>query len=314
MKRRIFLLADITVTIGKHTFQNPVFAASGTFGYGLENPDLVDISAFGAIVTKSITRQPREGNPPPRIVETPSGMINSIGLSNIGVDKYVSDMAPKYADIGCPVIMNIAGSSEDEYCEIVEITESVNSNIIGYEVNISCPNVKHGGIEFGVNAELTESLTSKIRKRTGKLVIMKLSPNVTDIRSIAMAAEAGGADALSAINTVYGMSINPHTKKSEIYTTYGGLSGPAIKPVGLACVHKVSLAVDVPVIGIGGITSGKDAVEYILAGASAIQVGTANYRDPATGISILDDLKRYLAEQNIATVAEMIGMGETYES
>ncbi len=213
-----------------------------------------------------------------------------------------------------PVIMNIAGSSEDEYCEIVEITESVNSNIIGYEVNISCPNVKHGGIEFGVNAELTESLTSKIRKRTGKLVIMKLSPNVTDIRSIAKAAEAGGADALSAINTVYGMSINPHTKKSEIYTTYGGLSGPAIKPVGLACVHKVSLAVDVPVIGIGGITSGKDAVEYILAGASAIQVGTANYRDPATGISILDDLKRYLAEQNIATVAEMIGKVETYES
>lgn len=307
-------MPDVSITIGKESFQNPVFAASGTFGYGLENPELVDVSQFGAIVTKSITRHPREGNPPPRIVETPSGMINSIGLANIGVEKYISDMIPEYENFGCPVIMNIAGSSEDEYCEILEMTDSVSSNIIGYEVNISCPNVKEGGIEFGVDPDLTEALTSSLRQRTEKLLIMKLSPNVTDIKRIAKAAVNGGSDALSAINTVYGMSINPLTRKSEIYTTFGGLSGPAIKPVGIACVHKVFTSVDVPVIGIGGITSAKDAAEYLLAGASAIQIGTANYRDPAAGISIVDGLKTYCSEQNIDAISEIIGKVETYEN
>lgn len=294
------------------TFRNPVFAASGTFGYGLENPDLVDVSKFGAIVTKSITRRPREGNPPPRIVETPSGMINSIGLANIGVEKYVSEMIPNYENIGVPIIMNIAGSSQEEYCEILEMVESVSSNIIGYEINISCPNVKEGGIEFGVDSVLTEALTSALRKRTEKLLIMKLSPNVTDICAIAKAAVNGGSDAVSAINTVYGMSIDAQSRKSEIHTTYGGLSGPAIKPIGLACVNKVFNAVDCPVIGIGGITDSDDAIEYILAGASAVQVGTANYRNPAAGISIIEGLKSYCSKQNVSQISDLIGKVKTH--
>ena len=287
--------------------------ASGTFGYGLENPDLVDVSKFGAIVTKSITRHPREGNPPPRIVETPSGMINSIGLANIGVEKYVREMVPNYEEISVPIIMNIAGSVEEEYCEILDIVESVSSNIVGYEINISCPNVKEGGIEFGVDPLLTEALTSALRKRTEKLLILKLSPNVTDIRVIANAAVNGGADSVSAINTVYGMSIDSMARKSEIYTTYGGLSGPAIKPIGLACVHKVFNAVDCPIIGIGGITDSDDAIEYLLAGASAIQVGTANYRNPAAGLSIVEGMESYCSKHKISHITDLIGKVKTHE-
>ncbi len=306
-------MPDLTTSIGNTTFQNPVFVASGTFGYGLENPDLVDVSKFGAIVTKSITRHPREGNPPPRIVETPSGMINSIGLANIGVEKYVREMVPNYEKIGVPIIMNIAGSVEEEYCEILDIVESVSSNIVGYEINISCPNVKEGGIEFGVDPLLTEALTSALRKRTEKLLILKLSPNVTDIRVIANAAVNGGADSVSAINTVYGMSIDSMARKSEIYTTYGGLSGPAIKPIGLACVHKVFNAVDCPIIGIGGITDSADAIEYLLAGASAIQVGTANYRNPAAGLSIVEGMESYCSKHKISHITDLIGKVKTHE-
>ena len=306
-------MPDLTTSIGNTTFQNPVFVASGTFGYGLENPDLVDVSKFGAIVTKSITRHPREGNPPPRIVETPSGMINSIGLANIGVEKYVREMVPNYEEISVTIIMNIAGSVEEEYCEILDIVESVSSNIVGYEINISCPNVKEGGIEFGVDPLLTEALTSALRKRTEKLLILKLSPNVTDIRVIANAAVNGGADSVSAINTVYGMSIDSMARKSEIYTTYGGLSGPAIKPIGLACVHKVFNAVDCPIIGIGGITDSADAIEYLLAGASAIQVGTANYRNPAAGLSIVEGMESYCSKHKISHITDLIGKVKTHE-
>ncbi|HJL75338.1 MAG TPA: dihydroorotate dehydrogenase, partial [Candidatus Marinimicrobia bacterium] len=199
-------MADLSITIGKTTFKNPIFVASGTFGYGTENPELVDVSTLGAIVTKSITLNPREGNPPPRIVETPSGMINSIGLANIGVNKYVSDMLPVYEEIGSPIIMNIAGSSMEEYLSVMEKVESVSSNIMGYEINISCPNVKEGGMAFGVDCAMTEELTKKLRAHTDRLLIMKLSPNVTDITAIAKSSENGGADAVSAINTVVGMS------------------------------------------------------------------------------------------------------------
>jgi len=303
-------LADLRIKIGSVDFKNPIFVASGTYGYGTEVSELADITVLGAIVTKSVTRYPREGNPPPRIVETPSGMLNSIGLANIGVEAYIKKMIPLYEELKTPIIMNIAGSTEDEYCEILELTELVSSNIVGYEINISCPNVNAGGMEFGVDCDLTEQLTTRLRKLTDRLLIMKLSPNVTDIAAIGVAAEKGGADALSAINTLVGMSINTTNKKSNIHYGYGGLSGPAIKPVGLFCVHKIYQAVDIPLIGIGGITSADDVLEYVLAGAAAVEVGTANYRDPNVGNSILVELDTLLDKNDIGSVPELVGKVE----
>ena len=303
-------LADLQVKIGSVDFENPIFVASGTYGYGMEVSELADIAGLGAIVTKSITRYPREGNPPPRIVETPSGMLNSIGLANIGVDTYIEKMIPLYEELKTPIIMNIAGSTEDEYCEILESIESISSNIVGYEINISCPNVKAGGMEFGVDCDLTEQLTSRLRKLTDRLLIMKLSPNVTDIAAIAVAAEKGGADALSAINTLVGMSINTINRKSNIYYGFGGLSGPAIKPVGLACVHKVYQAVDIPLIGMGGIISAVDVLEYVLAGSVAVEVGTANYRDPNVGNSIILELDALLNKNDLGSIHELVGKVE----
>ena len=286
--------------------------ASGTFGYGTEAPELVDVNRLGAIVTKSITRQPREGNPPPRIVETASGMINSIGLANIGVEKYVKEMLPIYDDLSTKIIMNIAGTDIQEYIEVLEMTESVSSVIAGYEINISCPNVKKGGMEFGVDREMTAKLTEELRKRTERLIIMKLSPNVSNINSIGKAAQDAGADAVSAINTVVGMSINATSGKSDIYTTYGGLSGPAIKPVGLAAVHKLYNELSIPIIGIGGIVSSEDVAEYILAGSTAVQVGTANYRNPGIGQDIIDAFSKYIGQSNWKSSADMIGKVQIY--
>jgi len=303
-------LPDLKVKIGSVDFENPIFVASGTYGYGTEVSELADITGLGAIVTKSITRYPREGNPPPRIVETPSGMLNSIGLANIGVETYIKEMIPLYEELKTPIIMNIAGSTEDEYCEILEMMESISTNIVGYEINISCPNVKVGGMEFGVDCDLTEQLTSRLRKLTDRLLIMKLSPNVTDIAAIGVAAEKGGADALSAINTLVGMSINTTNRKSNIYYGFGGLSGPAIKPVGLACVHKVYQAVDIPLIGIGGIISAVDVLEYVLAGAVAVEVGTANYRDPNVGNSIILELDALLNKNDLGSIHELVGKVE----
>ena len=286
--------------------------ASGTFGYGTEAPELVDVNRIGAIVTKSITRQPREGNPPPRIVETASGMINSIGLANIGVERYVKEMLPIYDDLSTKIIMNIAGTDIQEYIEVLEMTESVSSVIAGYEINISCPNVKKGGMEFGVDREMTAKLTEELRKRTERLIIMKLSPNVSNINSIGKAAQDAGADAVSAINTVVGMSINATSGKSDIYTTYGGLSGPAIKPVGLAAVHKLYNELSIPIIGIGGIVSSEDVAEYILAGSTAVQVGTANYRNPGIGQDIIDAFSKYIGQSNWKSSADMIGKVQIY--
>ncbi len=303
-------MADLRIKIGSVDFNNPIFVASGTYGYGTEVSELADITVLGAIVTKSVTRYPREGNPPPRIVETPSGMLNSIGLANIGVEAYIKKMIPLYEELKTPIIMNIAGSTEDEYCEILEITELVSSNIAGYEINISCPNVNAGGMEFGVDCDLTEQLTTRLRKLTDRLLIMKLSPNVTDIAAIGVAAEKGGADALSALNTLVGMSINTTNKKINIHFGYGGISGPAIKPVGLACVHKIYQAVDISMVGIGGITSADDVLEYVLAGAAAVEVGTANYRDPNVGNSILVELDTLLDKNDIGSVPELVGKVE----
>ena len=300
-------MSKISTTLGSIKFKNPIFVASGTYGYGNEVSELTDINNLGAVVTKSITRYPREGNPPPRIVETSSGMLNSIGLANIGVEGYINKMIPKYNNMDIPIIMNIAGSTEEEYCEVVDLVESVSSNIVGYEINISCPNVKVGGMEFGVNCDLTEKLTTKLRKRTERLLIMKLSPNVTDISAIAKSAANGGADAVSAINTLVGMSINVQSMKSNIHYGFAGLSGPAIKPIGIASVYKIHQSVKIPIIGIGGIASSYDALEYIMAGAFAVEIGTANYRNPSVGNNMVSEIEKFLDENNIKSINEIIG-------
>ena len=311
-KQRILNLSNLEISIGKITFKNPIWVASGTFGYGTEASELIDVNRLGAIVTKSITRQPREGNPPPRIVETPSGMINSIGLANIGVEKYIKEMLPVYENLSTKIIMNIAGTDINEYIEILELMENISSNISGYEINISCPNVKKGGMEFGVDCDMTAKLTEELRQRTDRLIIMKLSPNVSDIVSIGKAAQNAGADAVSAINTVVGMSINAKTAKSNIFTTYGGLSGPAIKPIGLAAVNKLYKKLSIPIVGMGGIVSSTDVAEYILAGSTAVQVGTANYRNPGVGENLIDSISPYIAESNWNTLVEMIGKVQKY--
>lgn len=306
-------MTDLTCTIGHIEFKNPLFTASGTFGYGNDLPDFVDVSRLGAVVTKSITYEPRAGNPPPRIVETPSGMLNSIGLANIGVKKFIKDIIPLYNNIDTKIIVNIAGSTNDEYIKVLKEVESVSSDIVGYEINISCPNVEHGGMELGVDAELSNKLMTELRKHTEKLLIVKLTPNVTDISKIAKAVEDAGADAISAINTVVGMGIDIEKRKPTIYKTYAGLSGPAIKPIALAMVHKISKAVSIPIIGIGGIVAGENVVEFLLAGATAVQIGTANFRNPNAGIVIVDALNDYLTDNGILHYSELIGKLDLYE-
>ena len=307
------MTVDLSLSLGDVSFKNPVFVASGTFGYGTETNDLVNVSQLGAIVTKSITKHPREGNPPPRIVETPSGMINSIGLANIGVDKYIEDMIPIYENMGTQVITNIAGFSIDDYLYVLEKLESSGGNVCGYEINISCPNVDNGRMVFAVDPNATKELTKTLRSATKKLLILKLSPNVSDIGEIAIAGVEGGADVLSAINTLFGMSIDPATWRPNVNTNIGGLSGPSIRPVGIASVFKISEAVDVPIVGIGGITSAKDVIEYLLAGASAVQVGTANYRDAAIAQKIINDLSSYCELNDVATLRDLIGKVKPYE-
>jgi len=306
-------LTDIRCTIGSVKFNNPIFTASGTFGYGIELPDFLDISKLGAVVTKSITLEPRVGNPPPRIVETPSGMLNSIGLANIGVKKFIDDIIPQYENIGTKIIVNIAGSTNNEYIKVLKDIESVSSNIVGYEINISCPNVEHGGMEFGVDAQLSNQLISDLRRHTDKLIIAKLTPNVTDITKIAKAVSDAGADAISAINTVVGMGINIEQRKPTIFKTYAGLSGPAIKPIALAMVHKISKVISIPIIVIGGIVNSDNVVEFLLAGATAVQIGTANFRDPNAGIIILEELNNYFKDNDISHYSELIGNLESYE-
>lgn len=306
-------MTDLRVKIGSIDFKNPIFTASGTFGYGTEVSELTDVSALGAIVTKSITLHPREGNPPPRIVETTGGMINSIGLANIGVEQFIEEMLPVYQSFGTAVIVNIAGSTVEEYCQVLKKIDAVSSNIAGYEINISCPNVKEGGMAFGVCSESTARLTVQLRLLTERLLILKLSPNVTDITVIGKAAQEAGANAVSAINTLVGMSINHLSRESNIFTTYGGLSGPAIKPIALACVHKLASILEIPVLGIGGITAVSDVVEFTLAGATAIQIGTANFRDPDIGRKIVLDLVEYCKQQKIDSFDSLIGQVRVFQ-
>ncbi len=297
----------LSVKIKDTVFKNPILTASGTFGYGDEVGKFIDIEKLGGVVTKSVTLHPREGNPQPRIAETSSGMLNSIGLANLGVEEYCASKLPYLNQLDTNFIINIAGYAIEDYVKTLQILESNNGSHSGYEINISCPNVKEGGMEFGVDPVMTEKLTKELRKHTNKILIMKLSPNVTKIEDIAKASENGGADCISAINTLVGMGIDVKTRKPKINTVYGGLSGPAIKPIALANVHKIYKAISIPIIGLGGIQSVEDIVEFILAGADLIQIGTLNYKEPGIGVRLVSDLENYLHTNNINSIADLKG-------
>ncbi|MDR2592577.1 MAG: dihydroorotate dehydrogenase [Chitinispirillales bacterium] len=307
---------DLSVRIGNGTLANPVGVASGTFGYGGEYEGLVDFSDIGAIYTKAVTLEPRGGNAPPRLVETPSGILNSIGLANVGVEKFISDKLPYLRTLPCAVVVNVAGASEDEYRRVVERLESgcldsVDTNgsgIFGYEVNVSCPNVHHGGLAFGTDPAQVERLTSSLRELTKRPLIIKLTPNVTDIAVVAKAAEAGGADAVSLINTLVGMVIDVKTRKPVLGAKTGGLSGPAVRPVGVALTCKARRAVSIPIIGMGGISCADDALQYILAGASAVQIGTANFVNPKTAGLVSSGIREYCIGNGISSLKEICGV------
>jgi dihydroorotate dehydrogenase (NAD+) catalytic subunit len=295
---------DLSVEIGKKSLSNPIGVASGTFGYGSEYEDLIDFSAIGAIFTKAVTLSPRSGNDIPRMVETPSGLLNSIGLANVGVEKFAKEKMPYLSKLPCAIIPNVAGSTSEEYGEVIDFLESC-SGIWGYEINISCPNVKEGGIAFGTDPAFVERIVSKIRKKTLKPLIVKLTPNVTDITIIAKAAEYFGADACSCINTLVGMVIDVPNKRPVLPGKTGGLSGPAIRPVGVAMVYKVSRAVSIPIIGIGGIISAHDALEYFLAGASAIQIGTGNFVSPDIASEVLKGIKLFCEREKCSCIRDL---------
>lgn len=297
---------DLSIKIKDKFLPNPVGVASGTFGFGEEYGELTDLSQLGAIYTKAITVEPRPGNPLPRLVETPSGMINSIGLANVGTLRFLEEKIPFLESLKCPAILNVAGSLEDEYAEVIRRVDDQKS-IWGYEINISCPNVKKGGLAFGTDPVQVERLTANLRKLTNKPLIMKLTPNVTDISVVAKAAEAGGADAIACINTVMGMVVDIHKKKPAIPAITGGLSGPAIKPVGVAAVYRVSKAVQIPVIGLGGIMNADDGVEYLLAGASALQIGTGNFIDPNCSAKVLQGIKDYMNKEGFEKISDFHG-------
>jgi dihydroorotate dehydrogenase (NAD+) catalytic subunit len=299
-------MVDTRVTIGGLTLKNPVLVASGTFGYGDECKNLVDVNQLGGIITKSLSLKPRDGNPPPRIVETASGMLNSIGLANIGVRRFIDEKLPYLQTLDTTVIANIAASTIDEYCTVLSILEE-RDGIDGYEINVSCPNVKEGGLSFGTNCQMTTEIVKRLRPLTSKTLIIKLTPNVTHISEFARAVEGEGADVVSVINTLVGMAVDIRSRTPRLSTTTGGLSGPAIKPIALAKVYEASLAVKIPVIGIGGIATADDAVEFLIVGATAVQVGTMNFIDPGSGIKIADGVRQYCEENNVASVHDLIG-------
>jgi dihydroorotate dehydrogenase (NAD+) catalytic subunit len=286
--------------------KNRVLAASGTFGYGDECLDLVDPSQLGGMITKSLSLKPREGNPPPRIAETTGGMLNSIGLANIGVERFVKEKLPFLKTLDTAVIVNIAASTVNEYCTVLERLE-MEDGLDGYEINISCPNVNEGGLSFGTSCDATREITSRLRALTKKPLVIKLTPNVTHISEFARVAEDAGADALTVINTLVGMAVDIRTRKPKLSTVTGGLSGPAIKPIALAKVYEVTQAVRIPVLGVGGIMTAEDAIEFLLVGASAVQIGTANYIDPSAGVKIAQGIAEYCEENRIEDVGSLVG-------
>lgn len=301
---------DLSVSLAGISLKNPVMTASGTFGYGIEFMPLMDLDHLGGIVVKGLSLQPSPGNPPPRIVETACGMLNAIGLENVGVDHFIRVKLPLLAHLKTPIFANIYGREIEEYAALAARFNDV-EQVAGLEVNISCPNVKAGGVAFGTDPKMAANVISRVRAVTQKPVIAKLSPNVTDIKVIAKAAESAGADAISLINTLTGMAIDIETRRPKLANVTGGLSGPAIKPVALRMVWETAGAVDIPVIGIGGIETAQDALEFIIAGATAIEVGTANFINPTASVEIVEGISAYLASHRIKTIADLIGTLET---
>ena len=301
---------DLKVDIGGLAFQNPVLTASGTFGYAREFEHLVDLNRLGGIIVKGVSLEPTKGNPPPRIFETSCGMLNAIGLENVGIEAFVNEKLPFLQTLTPPIIINIYGRFEEDYSRLATRIEAVEA-VAGIEVNISCPNVKAGGMAFGVDPQAAFSVIRAVRNRTTKLLIVKLSPNVTDITEIARAVEDAGADCLSLINTITAMAIDIDTRRPRLANVTGGLSGPAIKPVAVRMVWQVARVVKVPIIGIGGIMSAADALEFVIAGASAVQVGTANFVNPHVTTDIIDGIEKFLADRNIDKISDLVGTLET---
>lgn len=296
---------NTTVDIGGLILKNPVMTASGTFGYGLEFEEYLDINTLGAIIVKGLAIKPVRGNKPPRLVETTAGLLNAIGLQNIGVEAFLADKMPLLAKYNTPVIANIYGTGIEEYISVAERLND--SAVAGVEINISCPNVKKGGLQFAADKPAIAALIQGVKKVFGRHVMVKLSPNTGNIEEIAMLCEAEGADAVSLINTLVGMAIDIKKRKPVLSNIYGGLSGPAIKPVALAMVHKVSKKIKIPVIGMGGIMNAKDAVEFIMAGAKAVQVGTASFRDPAAAQAVVEGMEDYLKGNKIKNISDITG-------
>jgi dihydroorotate dehydrogenase (NAD+) catalytic subunit len=297
---------NLSIDLAGIPLKNPVIAASGTFGYGEEFERFADLTRIGGICVKGTSAGPIDGNLPPRLFPTPSGMLNSIGLENVGVDSFIRDKMPFLRKTGCAVFVNVFGFNEDEYAEVVDKLNTCDG-IAAYELNISCPNTKHGGMVFGQSPELTRHLVSTLKARARRPLIVKLSPNVTDIAELARAAEDGGADALTVANTFLAMAIDTDTFKPRIHTVTGGLSGPAIRPITLRMVHQCTRAVKIPVIGLGGITKAEDAVEYFLAGAAAVQVGTASFYDPRATLHVLEGLESFLKKRKLSSIRDIVG-------
>ena len=301
---------DLTVSIGSLTLANPLIAASGCFGYGVEYADVVDLSLLGGVAVKGLFLNEREGHAPPRIVETPAGMLNAIGLQGIGVHRFVREKLPVLRDRRAVVIVNICGTTIDEYCEVARIL-SDHDGVAALELNISCPNIKEGGITFGCSLTGTHDVVSAVRKVTPLPIIPKLTPNVTDVASFARAAQDAGADAVSLVNTFLAMAIDVHTRRPKLTNIVGGLSGPAIRPIAVRMVYECRQAVTLPIIGMGGIATADDVLEFMIAGATAVQVGTANFVDPFLWTKLLDDLRAYMTRHAITRLAEVTGTLDT---
>jgi dihydroorotate dehydrogenase (NAD+) catalytic subunit len=297
---------DLKVKLGPLELQNPVIAASGTFGYGLEYEPLMDLNLLGGIVVKGLSLKPMPGNPPPRTVETPCGMLNAIGLANIGLDAFVEQKLPKLRRLKTKIIVNIYGHHMDDYGELAAAMRGVNG-IAALEVNISCPNVECGGMVFGIDPDVSARVTERVVKNSDKPVIIKLTPNVADIRVIARAVESAGAHIISLINTISGMAIDVETRRPKLANVFGGLSGPAIRPVAVRMVYQAAKAVKIPLIGMGGIMDHRDALEFLIAGASAVQVGTANFVSPKAMLDIVDGLRGYCEEKGIPRLRDIVG-------
>ena len=297
---------DLSVQIGSLTLKNPIIAASGCFGYGLEYAGSMDISALGGVASKGLFLKEREGHAPPRIVETPSGMLNAIGLQGIGVHRFVAEKLPELRRLGVTSIVNVCGTTIDEYCEVSRVL-SDHEGVGAIELNISCPNIKEGGIQFGCSLTGTYDVVSSVRKVTSLPIIPKLTPNVTDVASFARASEEGGADAVSLVNTFLALAIDIETRTPKLTNGMGGLSGPAIRPIAVRMVHECFQAIKLPIIGMGGIANAHDVIEFMIAGAAAVQVGTANFVDPFIWTKLTDGLSAYLTRHNISRAAELTG-------